>query len=198
MKNTCDQIYKNASHKLYIHRLIRGSLTMSAATLILKAMFVSILDYGNVFLTGVNQDRLSDLQKLQNDAVRCCLNIKKKRDAHVNDLHERLHLHLLDHRRTVQLLTCIRKSITNGYLDHITPEDAVLRNQSLKVKTPIPRNDTVKKSPYYWGSMVWNRLPQDIRLLDDQLQFKKRVYCMLMERSVQTLLYKLDNLGNAW
>ena len=31
MKNTCDQIYKNASHKLYIHRLIQGSLTMSAA-----------------------------------------------------------------------------------------------------------------------------------------------------------------------
>ena len=186
MKNTCDQIYKNASHKLHIYRLIRGSLTMSAAIQILKAMFVSILDYGNVFLTGVNQDRLSDLQKLQNDAVRCCLNIKNPRDAHVNDLHERLHMHLLDHRRTIQLLTCIRKSIKNGYLDHIAPEDAVLRNQSLKVKTPIPRNDTVKKSPYYWGSMVWNRLPQDIRLLDDLLQFKKLVYCMLMDGTLRT------------
>ena len=76
MKNTCDQICKNASHKLYIYRLIRGSLTMFAAIQVLKAMFVSILDYGNVFLTGVNWDRLFDLQKLQNDAVRCCLNIK--------------------------------------------------------------------------------------------------------------------------
>ena len=88
---------------------------MSAATQVLKAMVVSILDYGNVFLTGVNRDRLFDLQKLQNDAVRCCLNIKNPHDAHVNDLHEQLNLHLLDHRRTVQLLTCIRKSIANGY-----------------------------------------------------------------------------------
>ena len=169
---------------------------MPAAIQVLKAMFVSILDYGNVFLTGVKQDRLSDLQKLQNDAVRCCLNIKTPRDAHVIDLHERLNLHLLDHRRTVQLLTCIRKSITNGYLDHITPEDAVLRNQSLKVKTPIPRNDTVKKSPYYWGSMVWNRLPQDIRLLEDQLQFKKSVYHMLMEGTLRTDFINVNvNLG---
>ena len=145
-------------------------------------MFVSILDYGNVFLTGVNQERLFDLQKLQNDAVRCCLNIKNPRDAHVIDLHERLNLHLLDHRRTVQLLTCIRKSIANAYLDHVKHDDPILRNQSLKVKTPIPRNDIVKKSPYYCGSMVWNRLPQDIRLL----QFKKSVYHMLMEGTLST------------
>ena len=132
---------------------------MSAATQVLKAMFVSILDYGNVVLTRVRQERLFDVQKLQNDAARCCLNIKNPRDAYVIDLHERLNLHLPHHRRTVQLLTCIRKSIANGYLDHVKPDDAILRNQSLKVKTPIPRNDTVKKSPYYWGSMVWNRLP---------------------------------------
>ena len=87
-------------------------------------MFVSILDYGNVFLTGVNRDRLFDLQKIQNDAVRCCLNIKNPRDAHVNDLHEQLNLHLLDHRQTVQLLICIKKGIENGYLNHIKPVDA--------------------------------------------------------------------------
>ena len=44
MKKTCDQIYENASHKFYIYRLIRGSLTMFAATQVLKTMFVSILD----------------------------------------------------------------------------------------------------------------------------------------------------------
>ena len=60
---------------------------MFAATQILKTMFVSVLDYGNVFLTGINRDKLSDLQKLQNDAVRCCLGIKNPRDAHVIDLH---------------------------------------------------------------------------------------------------------------
>ena len=146
---------------------------MFAATQVLKTMFVSVLDYGNIFLTGINQDKLYDLQKLQNDALRCCLNVKKNCDVHVNDIHEQLNLHLLDHRRTVQLLTCVRKCIDNNYLPYVKPEDVVLWNQSLKIKMPIPRNDVVKKSPYYWGSMIWNRLPEDLRLLDDTLLFKK-------------------------
>ena len=181
MRNTFDQIYKNASHKLYIYRLIRGSLTMFAATQVLKTMFVSVLDYGNIFLTGINQDKLHDLQKLQNDALRCCLNVKNPRDVHVNDMHKQLNLHLLDHRRTVQLLTCVRKCIDNNYLPYVKPEDIILRNQNLKIKMPIPRNDTVKKSPYYWGSMIWNRLPQELRLSDNTVLFKKQVYHMLMD-----------------
>ena len=56
MKPTYDAIFKNASHKLYICRLIRGNLTMFAATQILKTMFLSVLDYGNVFLTGINRE----------------------------------------------------------------------------------------------------------------------------------------------
>ena len=69
-------------------------MTISAAVQVLKATFLSVLDYGNVFSTGINKNSLSDLQKLQNDAIRCCLRIKQPRDAHVNDLHEHLSIHL--------------------------------------------------------------------------------------------------------
>ena len=88
MKTVSDSIYRNATHKLHIYRLVRNSSTMSAAIQILNSMFLSVLDYGNVFLTGINKNSLSDLQKLQNDAIRCCLKIKQPRDAHVADLHE--------------------------------------------------------------------------------------------------------------
>ena len=185
MKPTYDAIFKNASHKLYLFRLIRGNLTMFAATQILKTMFVSVVDYGNVFLTGINREKLSDLQKLQNDAVRCCLSIKNPRDAHVIDLHEQLQLHLIDHRRTVQLLTCIKKGVENNFLPHTAPEIAILRNQALKTIIPIPRNDTIKKSPYYWGCSIWNRLPQDIRLIEEPLSFKKNIYHMLMNGTLR-------------
>ena len=174
MKPTYDAIYKNASHKLYIFRLIRGNLTMFAATQILKTMFVSVLDYGNVFLTGINRDKLSDLQKLQNDAVRCCLSIKNPRDAYVADRHEQLQLHLINHRRTVQSLTCVKMGVENNCLPHTAPEMAILRNQALKTVIPIPRNDTIEKSPYYWGCSIWNRLPQDIRLIEEPLSLKKK------------------------
>ena len=186
MKPVRDAIYRNATHKLYIYRLVRSSLTMSAAVQVLKAMFLSVLDYGNIFLTGINKNSLSDLQKLQNDAIRCCLKIKQPRDAHVVDIHERLDVHLLEHRRIVQLLTCIKKGVTSDFLPHINIDDAVLRNQGLKITLPIPRNDLIKKSPYYWGSTLWNRLPLEVKTMNDLLTFKKTIYHMLMDRTLQT------------
>ena len=176
MKTVRDSIYRNATHKLYIYRLVRSSLTMSAAIQVLKSMFLSVLDYGNVFLTGINKNSLSDLQKLQNDAIRCCLKIKQPRYVHVADIHERLDVHMLEHRRIVQLLTCVKKGVTTGFLSHINIENAVLRNQGLKINLPIPRNDLIKKSPYYWGSVIWNRLPLEVKTMDDLLLFKKTVY----------------------
>ena len=98
-------------------------------------------------------DKLSDLQKF-NDAVRCCLGIENPQDAHVADLHEQLQLYLIDHRRIVQLLTCVKKGVENICLPHIKPDMAILRNQALKTIIPVPRNDTIKKSPYYWGCTI--------------------------------------------
>ena len=149
-------------------------------------MFLSVLEYGNVFLTRVNKNSLSDLQKLQNDAVRCCLKLKQPRDAHVADLHEHLEVHMLDHRRKVQLLTCVKKGVTTGFLSHTSIDNAVLRNQGLKINLPIPRNDLIKKSPYYWASVIWNRLPLDVKTIDDMLLLKQTVYHMLMDGTLHT------------
>ena len=146
MKSTCETIYRNASHKLYTYRLVRGSLTMSAAIQVLKAMFMGVLDYGNVFLTGVNKNSLSDLQKLQKDAIRCYLKIKQTRDARVNGLHTQLNIYLLDHRRTVQPLTCVKKAVAMTFCYF-----AILRFQGLKVLIPIPRDDAMQKKNILLG-----------------------------------------------
>ena len=123
---------------------------------------------------------------MQNDAIRCCLEIKQPRDAHVNDLHQLLDIDLHDHRRIVQLLTCVRKSVASECLPYIRTDEAVLRNQGLKVILPIPRNDTVKESPFYWGSVIWNRLPLHVKEIDDNLMFKKTIYHMLMDETLIT------------
>ena len=64
-------------------------------------------------------------------------------------------------------------------LEHTSIEKAVPRNQGLKINLPIPRNDLIKKSPYYWGSVIRNRLPLEVKTIDDMLLFKKTVYHML-------------------
>ena len=39
---------------------------------------------------------------------------------------------------------------------------------------------------YYWGAVIWNRLPLEVKTIDDLLLFKKTVYHMLMEGTLHT------------
>ena len=52
--------------------------------------------------------------------------------------------------------------------------------------TPIPKNDVIKKSPYYWGSTIWNRIPQDIRTVQRLTDLNKSIYHMLMDGTLRT------------
>ena len=52
--------------------------------------------------------------------------------------------------------------------------------------TPIPKNDIIKKSPYYRGSAIWNFIPQDIRTVQRLTDLKKSIYHMLMDSTLRT------------
>ena len=70
MKSHDNRVNKNASHKLFLLRKLRHVLNTHAATLVLKSMFLGVLDYGLLFTTVVPiKVRLrwfgADLVKLQ-------------------------------------------------------------------------------------------------------------------------------------
>ena len=62
---------------------------------------------------------------------------------------------MLEHRRIVQLLTCVKKGVTTGFLSHTNIQNAVLRNQGLKINLPIPRNDLIKKKHHIIGDQLF-------------------------------------------
>ena len=72
MKSFFDSMYKLVNHKLYLLKLIRPSLTVEAALAVGKSMILSLIDYGNIYLTSLTQKDQEDLQKLQNKVLRCC------------------------------------------------------------------------------------------------------------------------------
>ena len=65
-------------------------LNEKAASDIVKTMLCSIIDYGNMLKFACSIQDLSDLQILQNHALRCCYCIVDVRDEHVLDLHYNL------------------------------------------------------------------------------------------------------------
>ena len=52
MKGQFEYLYKIVNHKLFLLKTIRPCLTTKAALSVAKSMILSLIDYGNIFLTG--------------------------------------------------------------------------------------------------------------------------------------------------
>ena len=166
---------KNVSHKLYILRKVRPMLNIKASVDIVKTMICSIIDYGNMFIGSCNLQDLSDLQVLQNSALRCCYNISDPRDEHITVLHANANVQTVDVRRKRQQIVCIWRNIQNGFIVPHIPNRITRTAGGINIRLPIPRTELFKKSVYYVGSKLWNDLDENIRDIKDLDDFKKNI-----------------------
>ena len=151
-------------------------INTKAALDVAKTMLCSIIDYGNIFLSSINEADLNDLQILQNNAIRCCYKISDPRDEHIIllELHVRANMKLVDIRRQKQILTCLWRNIQKGI---VKTADPIRQNRSAMAPTiylPIPRT-LFKKSVFYMGATYWNALPRNVRSCDDIGKFKLEI-----------------------
>ena len=167
--------FKNVSHKLFILRKIRYMINTKAALDVTKTMLCSIIDYGNIFLSSINEADLNDLQILQNNAIRCCYKKSDPRDEHILELHVRANMKLVGISRQKQILTCLWRNIQKGIVNIAEP---IRQNRSAMAPTiylPIPRTTLFKKSVFYMGATLWNALPRNVRSCDDNDKFKLEI-----------------------
>ena len=111
MKQHTNNILKTGSHKLYILRHKRKVLTMHAAILVFKSVFLGVLDYGSIFVSSIPEEMKGNIQTLQNNALRCCFNIMDPRDAYVIAIHRQVNVLLFKERLILNLLLCIRNAV---------------------------------------------------------------------------------------
>ena len=96
MKGQFEYLYKSVNHKLFLLRILRPCLTVNAASNIARSMILSLIDYGNIFLTCCTQKDKSDLQILQNKILRCCLKIDDPLDQNILEMHNLLNILMVD------------------------------------------------------------------------------------------------------
>ena len=139
MKSFYESMYKLANHKL-----IRPSLTVNAALAVGKSMIISLIDYGNIFLTALTREDQCDLQKLQNRVLRCCLDIVDPMDINVTNMHNIVNVKLVDIRRKHNLLIMVHKGILENNFAHnmVNHERNTRYNDGQKVDLIEPRNET--------------------------------------------------------
>ena len=61
VKGQFEYLYKIVNHKLFLLKIIRPCLSTKAALSVAKSMILSLIDYGNIFLTEV-KNRLKALK----------------------------------------------------------------------------------------------------------------------------------------
>ena len=93
------------SHKLFLLSKIRKFITIEQALTIYRTKIVPYFDYGDVFLINTTSKTKEKLQRVQNRALRICLNSEGR--SNVNMLHNTCGINKLDDRRVAHLLNFV-------------------------------------------------------------------------------------------
>ena len=185
MKQHAKNILKVGAHKLFMLRHIRKVLTMHASILIFKSVFIGVLDYGSIFVSSIPEEMKEDIQILQNNALRCCLNILDPRDANVLEMHRQVNVQLYKHRMITNLLLCIRNAVLDSTLKIKTCDILTRGNDGQTILLPIPRTRNMRKMPFYWGAQIWNTLPLHIRQLEEKTPFKNFIKNAVINNNIR-------------
>ena len=131
-----------------------------------------------MLIAGNKSDR-SDLQTLQNNALRICCNVRLRDRLSVQYMHDIAKLLSLEQRRKKQLL-CLMFIYKSR---HINIQGVHGRNTRAAQIYSFARERyhyvKYKNSPYYKGSILWDELPVETRQCNSMLDFKKslrRIY----------------------
>ena len=72
----------------------------------------------------------------------------------------------------VNMLLCIRNAVKYSTLKMKIGEARARGNDGQKLPLPIPRSRYIRKTPFYWGSPMWNTLPLQLRMMGKKLILK--------------------------
>ena len=149
MKQHAKNILKTGSHKLYMLRHIRKVLTVHAAVLVFKSIFLGVLDYGSIFVSSIPEEMKENIQTLENHALRCCLNIMDPRDANVIAIHRQVNVLLFKERMILNLLLCIRNAVIESTLKTKAGNIHTRQNDGLTILLLVPRTKIIRKMPFF-------------------------------------------------
>ena len=163
------------SGKLIQFRCMRSFLNEKAALLVYKNMFLPILEYGDVILSGITVENKKRLQTLKNKGLRCAL--QWDRYASMAELHKEAYLQNLKYRREVHLLNFMYDMAQNTKnLKKKRVRGVSTRSSKKKLmKIRRPRTEHFKKCMAYKGPKMWNALSEHLQHIENKASFKSKI-----------------------
>jgi hypothetical protein len=172
-----------AMGSLFRIRNIRKYLTQDACHTLVRGLVLSHLDYANAILLGLPECDIKKLQRVQNMAAKVTLS-KGKYDSSTECL-KALHWLPVRHRITHKVLCLVYKALHGAAPKYMT-EMLTLKQQRrgslrsnedyMTLEEPCTKRKTfAHRSFSVMGAVLWNKLPNDIKMSESISQFKAKL-----------------------
>ena len=188
MKSIVSKLCQAAYYHPHRIRAIRGCLTQHATELLVHALVISRLDYGNILLYGLPDLLLDKLQRAQNAAARVV--VKASRYDHVTPILETLHWLPVRYRIQYKIILTTYKAshlLAPGYLSDLLEFYQPIRtlqssSESLLVVSRAHLRHFGDRAFCIAAPHLWKDLPRNMRTCDSLYQFKRLLKTYLFKR----------------
>ena len=188
MVSRVNSVAKKASFHLRNISKVRKLLTEDATEKVMQNLVISQIDYCNAFLSGIQQDTLAKLQRLQNQAARIVT--RTNWHEHITPVLEHLHWLPAKFRIDFKILLMAFKAL-NGLAPEYLSELAIYKptrtlrsgSQGLLVepKTRLAKMGDRAFSNY--APRIWNQLPSHIKASLSVQTFKRNLKTYLFQKA---------------
>ena len=167
-------VKRKISGHLFRLRKLRRLITVDCALAIYKQIILPVFDYAGFMLYSANQSDRSDLQVLQNDALRTCYFVRRRDRVSVKNLHRKAKLLSLDQRRQIQLLLLMYNHKSNNNVARLYNRNT---RGADRYHFHLERYNTIKyrNSPYCKGTELWDMLRDSTIESDTLFMFKSNL-----------------------
>ena len=171
-----DKLCKKVASAIGALKRVRSVITIDVSTQRYQSLIHPHFDYCCTVWDGLGETLSTKLQKLQNRAARVVMRSSYDTDASV--LLDTLRWDNLSLRRQQKfklgLMFKTLKSNAPSYLQNffsIRETGYNLRDSEMRLNVLKPQTNYLKRSFCYSGALLWNSLPQEIRMLQTQAKF---------------------------
>ena len=186
VKNVC----KSITFQLGKISSIRKFITTDVTKTLVTSLILSRFDYCNSLFCSMTSENIDKLQLLQNHAARLIFG-KKKRD-HITPILIKLHWLPIHQRIKYKVALLCFKCIHNlapiylqNLLEIYTPSRCLRSSNDnfLLKKVSMQYKSYGEKSFSFYGPIVWNSLPFDLRSTSQLSTFKKQLKTFLFKKA---------------
>ena len=168
---------------------IRKYLSRKSTEILVHGLVHSHIDFCNGLFTEIPAYQLNRLQRLQNQAARVVMNVY---DKHSADLLKSLHWLPVKARIVFKVMVLVFRVVHGTAPSYLmTLFNGVTRKYSLRsaaddmwTQFVVPRRRTklADRSISVVGPKWWNALPKDLKCIESELKFRKRLKTHLFEQ----------------